>query len=1300
MIESEQHDSPDLFPYPVSKGEKESPATTWVRNHSSYLTVGGFLNYLQVAGVYIRGILLNLVVLAPVILVAAMIPAFFHHWLLNHPFAATGFASLLFVLAIAVFLANGPYSLIRAISQRLAGDHNRDGSLARLGREQLIAWAILALFVGISIDVTPRLIEFARQNQGSLQLNWPNVSALIVGIATLVGTASRFLDRFESTKASYAVAIVGLTSLSIPYLLLLGVANYLVYGIIPTRSMYAWLTFICVIAFTVSLFIALRIRSTKAMPTTNKRFGFAVTTGFAIAIGFLAFAAHRSGNQSAIVSEFVGEVTRPLSRLASVKVPKEKKLADTPAFQELVDKYELLNSFGKVRFTTHGVVLSESPLFSFLRPSSWLNWLDDRDADAEYFLAASDFIEAGERIDSLDSVSKLRLLHLGADEAFRTIVQAERKKTLVEGEAESRSPNNAILAECLRSKLAITAERREELATLTLDELHAVTSDTDAMQRDYQAITLRRLPERLSTTFLERTGRKPTSESEEKGALDVNLSGPFLLENLQRSEFDSAWGEEMWLTCLAASTDVDLWATDTAKQLSGVSGFSIGKAGDVVEEAKRRQVASAFTTEQCMQLLDQKDVIHRHIPNAGIAGANASLPGDVSVATKSLGQFLKRPWSTQRGGDVEKELSAFCSRLKLGTSDAFRVSCFDVLLYQAVNDQDVTGVAARIALAELFNPSIVIESVPEGMDPLGVYRVKAGEQMSDRSLKRLAAIRFTNIDKSEPILRRIVLGEFGNLQGLSGMKERVFERAFWSKGIFILVTATLLLIVAWLYIDINRTSAHGFYRDRLSRAFLFDIDCNGQVSPAFDVRLSELGNYSSGSVAPFQLINCAVNLQGSPDLEIRAEKSDFFTFNAVYAGSDRTGYVPIEVLEEACPSLSVGTAMAISAGAASPNMGRNTNSLLVFLMTFANLRLGYWLPNPRKVVQDLSENGKLKNRKLLDLTDVRVLEISKIKDRRKNLDPAGQESFDGVTDVEGSLCGLACSGGGIRSAAINLGIAQALHAAEIFPLFDLLSTVSGGGYFGSSVSTSMRARSSQEALRPIGNANDRESPSFENGFDPWVTGYRWITRPTHYLKEMTSWLSQDDTWINLSDGGHVENLGFYELLRRRCRFIVVGDGEADPDLEFPSLTFAIQAARARLNTTIQWVPESIHLWSQSAASSHSKRPHHALGRIQYPGDSRPAFVLYLKSSVNDDEPADVRGYDRQHEAFPHESTADQFFDPSQFEAYRELGKHIAESALAAIGPIERSEDAKSISFTSLINKLDVLCPDPAAISDE
>jgi hypothetical protein len=49
------------------------------------------------------------------------------------------------------------------------------------------------------------------------------------------------------------------------------------------------------------------------------------------------------------------------------------------------------------------------------------------------------------------------------------------------------------------------------------------------------------------------------------------------------------------------------------------------------------------------------------------------------------------------------------------------------------------------------------------------------------------------------------------------------------------------------------------------------------------------------------------------------------------------------------------------------------------------------------------------------------------------------------------------------------------------------------------------------------------------------------------LSELLGMTTDDRSWVYLSDGGHFENLGIYELVRRRCRFIVASDAGGDPD---------------------------------------------------------------------------------------------------------------------------------------------------------
>lgn len=158
-------------------------------------------------------------------------------------------------------------------------------------------------------------------------------------------------------------------------------------------------------------------------------------------------------------------------------------------------------------------------------------------------------------------------------------------------------------------------------------------------------------------------------------------------------------------------------------------------------------------------------------------------------------------------------------------------------------------------------------------------------------------------------------------------------------------TLLALLLGAYTtrYVDANATSLHSFYRDRLSKAYLFQVDDEECIEGNDTQRLSELNRSRS---SPYHLINAALNLQASEDPNLRGRMSDFFFFSKHFVGSERTGYCPTQQMETVHPRLDLGTAMAISGAAAAPNMGTSTNKALVFVMTLLNVRLGYWIPNP------------------------------------------------------------------------------------------------------------------------------------------------------------------------------------------------------------------------------------------------------------------------------------------------------------------------------------------------------------------
>ncbi len=379
-------------------------------------------------------------------------------------------------------------------------------------------------------------------------------------------------------------------------------------------------------------------------------------------------------------------------------------------------------------------------------------------------------------------------------------------------------------------------------------------------------------------------------------------------------------------------------------------------------------------------------------------------------------------------------------------------------------------------------------------------------------------------------------------------------------GMLILLLASLLRP--------NANSLHRLYRDRIAKAFLFDplksarrssIANNRDFAP-LDMELSELNNVN----VPYHLINAALNVQGSDFANRRGRNADFFLFSPRYVGSAATCYVPTTSYEPPRPpadargerpaprGLNLGTALSVSGAAFSAAMGSKSIRALAPTLALLNVRLGYWLENPRRVKVDK----------------------------------------DGLHRTE---------------------MPRGPHLA------------------------------------------------------PW-----------YIFKEMIGWLDERGKIVYVTDGGHIENLGIYELLRRRCKFIVVVDGEADPTMDFPSFIDLQRYARIDLGIRIRipWkeISESTLTWMGAGSPANVKPkadpgcgPHIAVGTILYPGD-QVGYLIYVKSSLTGDENDSIRDYARRNPNFPHETTSDQFFSEEQFEVYRALGFH------AMVGFLDGSAD--------------------------
>jgi hypothetical protein len=357
--------------------------------------------------------------------------------------------------------------------------------------------------------------------------------------------------------------------------------------------------------------------------------------------------------------------------------------------------------------------------------------------------------------------------------------------------------------------------------------------------------------------------------------------------------------------------------------------------------------------------------------------------------------------------------------------------------------------------------------------------------------------------------------------------------SLWLAAVYLAVC----LIASW-FVNVNKFSLHGMYRERLIRAYLGAS--NEARDPHRFTGFDENDNISMCTLAsyrPLHVVNMALNLVGGSSLAWQQRKAESFTCSRLHTGSCRVGYRPSSLYAgrhknkpDKTP-ISLGTAITISGAAASPNMGYNSSPIMTLIMALFNARLGWWLGNPR-----------------------------------------------------------------------------------------------------------------------------HQGPEWK------YPGPRFGVRP--FIDEALGFTNEENTWIYLSDGGHFENLGVYEMVLRRCRFIVVCDAGADPGYAYEDLGNAVRKVRIDLGVSIDFTaPPAM---STRHAGRNVPGGHHcALAVIKYSAiDGTPAeddgLLLYVKPSLTGDEPADVLHYSTQDTTFPQQSTADQFFDESQFESYRRLGMHIVE----------------------------------------
>lgn len=382
--------------------------------------------------------------------------------------------------------------------------------------------------------------------------------------------------------------------------------------------------------------------------------------------------------------------------------------------------------------------------------------------------------------------------------------------------------------------------------------------------------------------------------------------------------------------------------------------------------------------------------------------------------------------------------------------------------------------------------------------------------------------------------------------------------------------ATIGLVMA-CFVNVNKFSLHGAYRDRLVRAYLGASNANRKQNTftGFDdndnLELKDLGDQK-----PLHVINAAVNLVGGRNLAWQNRKAASFTMSALHCGSWAVkGYRRSEAYckstREPRRALRLGTAMAISGAAANPNMGYYSSSVVTFLMSLFNIRLGWWLGNTGDPGSDYDWFGKGRYR-----------------------------YFEKV---------------------------------------------------GPSI-----------AILPL-------------------------------LNETLGRTDETKRFLNVSDGGHFENLALYEMILRRCRLIILSDGAADRAFKFGEIANAIQKCKVDLGVDIRFLG-AMNIVARSIKEDPAvKRSRFAIAEITYPENRKDkGYLIYTRPAYYRNEPADVRNYAECNDAFPHQSTGDQMYDEKQFEAYRGLGFFTMEEIIKRLRPGSKSADLIDEEFDDLLGE--------------
>jgi hypothetical protein len=207
----------------------------------------------------------------------------------------------------------------------------------------------------------------------------------------------------------------------------------------------------------------------------------------------------------------------------------------------------------------------------------------------------------------------------------------------------------------------------------------------------------------------------------------------------------------------------------------------------------------------------------------------------------------------------------------------------------------------------------------------------------------------------------------------------------------------------------------------------------------------------------------------------------------------------------------------------------------------------------------------------------------------------------------------------------------------------------------------------------------------------WVPNPRWVAEtdedtplPRRFAKARASYLIRellgrnrvDARYLYVTDGGHYENLGLVELLRRGCTEVYCLDasGVGGEGPELGALGDAIALARSELGVEIEFEPGRAGRdpgeLSPDGESQRAKRDV-VTATIRYPGKpggepGAEGKLVYVRNTMTAKAPLDVVAHHESDPRFPNNSTLDQLYTDQKFEAYRVLGERAAGRAVKAM----------------------------------